>query len=85
LLSRGMLLLLSDIALPNGMTGIALASQAKEVKPSLRVLLTSGFSEGTGLGMPGAVPPEFPLLPKPYRLATLAETVHAALNRSRDP
>jgi len=80
-----MLLLLSDIALPNGMTGIALASQAKEVKPSLRVLLTSGFSEGTGLGMPGAVPPEFPLLPKPYRLATLAETVHAALNRSRDP
>src|SRR5438270_197518 len=37
-------LLLSDIVMPAGMTGIELAHEARQLRPSVRVLLTSGYS-----------------------------------------
>ncbi|CAH2602457.1 Histidine kinase [Rhodovastum atsumiense] len=79
---RDVALLFSDVALPNGMTGIALARQAQAAVPSLRVLLTSGFPGTAGPGMAGTASTGFPLLAKPYRLAALAEAVDAALQGS---
>lgn len=37
-------ILFSDIVMPNGMNGIALAREARRLRPEIRVLLTSGYS-----------------------------------------
>jgi len=59
-------LLLTDYMMP-GMTGVRLAAQASTLRPSLPVLLASGFAELDGLtGV------EWPRLRKPYSLRDLA-------------
>ena len=62
--------LLSDIALP-GMSGLALAQQARSLMPRLRVVFASGQAEQ--IAVPGAV-----LLQKPYDGAALAAALNAA-------
>ena len=62
-------LLFTDIVMPKGMNGIQLARQARELRPNLPVLLTSGYgfhalSAGADDG--------FPLLQKPYGRQSLA-------------
>lgn len=54
-------LLISDIVLPGQASGIAVAEQAQQLRPSLKLLLVSGhdFSEQ-------AVSHSWPLLTKPY-------------------
>ena len=37
-------ILFSDIVMPNGMNGIALAREARKLRPEIRVLLASGYS-----------------------------------------
>ena len=37
-------ILFTDIVMPNGMNGIALAREARRLRPDIRVLLTSGYS-----------------------------------------
>ena len=67
-------LLLTDIVMPGGIDGIALAAEARRLQPDLRVLLASGF--------PGDLLPEdntWPLLEKPYSAADLARMVRQAL------
>jgi CheY-like chemotaxis protein len=68
-------LLFSDIVMPGGMNGIALAEWAIEAWPSIKVILTSGFPD-THLGDQVA---NIRLLSKPYRRADLAEAVREAL------
>jgi CheY-like chemotaxis protein len=65
-------LLLTDIVMP-GMTGWDLAHRAKQIRPELKILYTSGYvaeipvgEHGLGYG---------PLLPKPWRGAQLEEQV----------
>jgi signal transduction histidine kinase/CheY-like chemotaxis protein len=70
-------LLLSDIVMPAGMTGIELAHQARQLRPSVRVLLTSGYSAEAFLA-PGQEP-EFPFLAKPYRPSDLGRRVSELL------
>jgi CheY-like chemotaxis protein len=70
-------LLFTDIVMPKGMSGIQLARRARELRPNLPVLLTSGYgyhalSEGRDDG--------FPVLQKPYRRDALAETLHDLLS-----
>ena len=56
----------ADYMMP-GMTGVRLAAQASALRPSLPVLLASGFAELDGLtGV------EWPRLRKPYSLRDLA-------------
>ena len=71
-------LLFTDVVLPKGMNGIELSRRAKQVRPDLKVLLTSGYPteafEDQGSPQEGT-----PLLRKPYRRKELAETLSAVL------
>jgi CheY-like chemotaxis protein len=65
-------LLFTDIVMP-GRDGYALADVAKERRPALRVLYTSGYVRAP------FAPPHGPLLAKPWRPAQLAAAVRRAL------
>ncbi|HEY1795277.1 MAG TPA: response regulator [Stellaceae bacterium] len=73
-------LLFSDILMPGGMTGVALATQARKLRRGLAVLLTSGYAADAraDLGSSG-----FLLIPKPYRRGDLAEMLRMALDTPR--
>lgn len=68
-------LLFTDILMPDGMDGLALAREAARRRPGLPVLLTTGYTGGGG----AAVPLGLPLLRKPYRIDDLAQTLQRAL------
>jgi CheY-like chemotaxis protein len=71
-------LMLSDVVLPQWMSGVDLARQASAVRPELKVVLTSGYPDEVfqQLGMrPGALP----LLRKPYRRQELSAIVSGTL------
>jgi signal transduction histidine kinase/CheY-like chemotaxis protein len=74
-------LLFSDIVMPGGMNGVQLANEATRLRPGIRILLTSGYSNLSFEG-PDALPPHLAVLPKPYRRAELAnrldQVMHAA-------
>ncbi|WP_052402144.1 histidine kinase famiy protein [Muricoccus aerilatus] len=72
-------LLFSDILMPGGMNGIVLAERARERRPGIGVLLTTGYNEDLVLEGPRA--PSMDVLGKPYRRTDLADRVRAALNR----
>jgi len=75
-------LLMTDMVMPGGMNGRELAIRARRNRPSLKVLLTSGYTEeASPLGAGPDTGAGF--LPKPYRRAQLAEAVSAALSRSQ--
>jgi CheY-like chemotaxis protein len=64
-------LLFTDVLMP-GISGTVLAQMAMKLRPDLRVVLTSGYTRNeprSGL----------PLVPKPYRIRDLIDTVEAAL------
>lgn len=58
-------LLFTDIVMPDGMDGLALAGAARRLRPRLPILLATGFSATAAEQDAGAV--EFPILSKPYR------------------
>ena len=66
--SRPIDVVLSDIMMPGGMSGVQLAREIRRRHPTLPVLLTTGYVEAAaGLG-----DGEFELLLKPFSLETLA-------------
>jgi len=67
-------LLLTDVVMPGGMTGVELARDVRQIQPSLPVLLTSGYA-GAVLERHGAVAGEFEVIGKPYRFLTLRARV----------
>ncbi len=70
-------LLFTDIIMPGGMNGRELAAEALRVRPELRVLYASGYSESIMTGSTeGAM-----LLSKPYELDALAARVREALDK----
>jgi len=71
-------LLLSDVVLPKGMSGVEIARETQTLHPSIRVLLTSGYSEEVfkDHGRPKG---DIPLLRKPFRRRELAEAIRQAL------
>ncbi|WP_293677814.1 response regulator [uncultured Phenylobacterium sp.] len=74
---RDLDLLFTDVVMPGGVSGLSLARTARELRPNLRVLLTSGFV-GENRVIEGR---EFPLLDKPYETAVLAATLRKLLDR----
>lgn len=70
-------LLFTDVVMPGGVNGLSLARATREIRPGMRVLLTSGFV-GEGRVIEGR---EFPLLDKPYEVAVLASTLRKLLDR----
>ncbi len=72
-------LLFTDIGLPGGIDGRELAASALRLRPSLRVLFTSGYARGpAGNGRVGGAAT---MLPKPFGFAALAAKVREALDR----
>jgi len=72
-------LLFTDLIMPNGIDGQELWRQARALRPGLKVLFTSGYSEQFLKGR-GATEAGAPLLNKPYRTRALAEAIRAALD-----
>jgi signal transduction histidine kinase/CheY-like chemotaxis protein len=72
-------LLFTDVVMPGGMNGPQLAAEAKRMRPDLRVLYSSGYTEGAS-GLRGLLEPGVELLQKPYRRKELAEAIRRALD-----
>ena len=73
-------LLLTDIVMPGGMFGNQLAEEALRLRPGLRVLFTSGYSESPAV-LRNPSDPGIQLLKKPFRRKDLAQAVRAALGK----
>ncbi len=66
-------LLLSDVMMPGGMSGLQLAEAARKRFPELKILLMSGYpDDATGRGGPAAA---LPLIGKPFQKEELARKV----------
>jgi PAS domain S-box len=76
-------LLFTDIVMPGGMNGLALAERALQRVPGLRVLLATGYIEDLVAQGPRAHGMD--VLGKPYRQAELAARVREALDRPSRP
>ena len=74
-------LIFSDVVMPGGMSGWDLATRARELRPGIKVLLTSGHPLETLQTHSRAVASEA-ILNKPYRKAELARRVRAVLDAS---
>ncbi len=73
-------LLLTDIVMPDGVTGRDLADALKQEKPNLRVLFSSGYSSDI-IGKDFVLSDGVNFLQKPYNPQTLAEVVRECLDR----
>jgi CheY-like chemotaxis protein len=69
-------LLLTDIIMPGGLTGWELSDRLMEERPGLKVILVSGYGpDRTGKKRPHSL-----ILPKPFSLESLTETVRNCLD-----
>jgi two-component system NtrC family sensor kinase len=75
LAERGFDLLFSDTVMPDGMSGVDLAREARRRFPELPILLATGYSDLP----PSSLPHDFPVLAKPYSRDKLAEAVTRCL------
>ena len=71
-------LLLTDLVMPGGRSGVDLAHEAVRLRPGLPVILSSGYT-GEALGPAERAP--WPLLRKPYSAEALAAIIEDALER----
>jgi len=72
-------LLFTDLIMPKGMSGQELLTRAQALRPGLKALFTSGYSERF-IKDRGATKEGVALLSKPYRSQSLAEAVRGALD-----
>jgi len=72
-------LLFTDIIMPGGMTGKELADEVRRLRPRMRLLYTSGYTDNAILAH-GRINHGALLLAKPYRRSELAQIVRAALD-----
>jgi two-component system NtrC family sensor kinase len=72
-------LLLTDMVMPEGISGRELAQQLQQAKPALKVLFSSGYSTEL-VGRDALLQDGKNFLPKPYNPDKLALTVRACLN-----
>jgi signal transduction histidine kinase/CheY-like chemotaxis protein len=71
-------LLFTDVVLPGGMNGRQLVDALAALRPGLKVLYASGYSEDIMLQR-GEIPAGLRFIAKPYGRAALAEAIRAAL------
>ncbi|MHB1205742.1 MAG: ATP-binding protein [Rhodospirillaceae bacterium] len=71
-------LLFTDVVMPGGMNGPAVAKSAVEMYPSLKVLFVSGYTNNAVIDH-GWLPAGVHILQKPYRRAELAAKVRRVL------
>jgi len=71
-------LVFSDVVMPGGMNGIALAQEIGNHYPHIPVLLTSGYSD-----VVQSAGSRFAILRKPFQLSALDKSIREALERGR--
>ncbi|QQP92907.1 PAS domain S-box protein (plasmid) [Skermanella sp. TT6] len=71
----------SDVMMPGGMSGVALARELRLRRPDLPVLLTTGYEASAA----GAVAEGIRVIAKPYRMAGLAAALEAAIRGHKVP
>jgi CheY-like chemotaxis protein len=71
-------LVVSDIVMPGGMDGAALANAIRARKPDLPVLLATGFS-------PSSSHTDYPIIRKPFDLSELSRTVARLIAEAKQP
>jgi PAS domain S-box-containing protein len=69
-------ILVTDVVMPDEISGIELAGMARDLQPDIRVLLISGFAGDLGQG-------DWPRLAKPYSRRELARTVREVFAAGR--
>ena len=67
------------MVIPGGMGGRALADAARRLRPGIRVLFTSGYTENS-IVHNGKLDPGVELLSKPYRRDQLASKLRKVLD-----
>jgi CheY-like chemotaxis protein len=72
-------LLFTDVIMPGAMNGRQLADEMARLRPGLRVLFTSGYTENAIIHH-GRLDSGVLLLAKPYRKSELAGMIRAALS-----
>lgn len=72
-------IIVSDIVLPR-MSGLALVKEMQQLKPDVRVLYVSGYTENAFL-QAGTFDPGMELLEKPFAPEALVRRVRAILDR----
>lgn len=74
-------LLFTDVVMPGGMGGRELADAARALRPDLKVLFTSGYTENS-IDHNGRIDSSFELLSKPYRRDQLAAKIRKVLDET---
>ena len=74
----GIDLLFTDIGLPGGVNGRALADAARSAQPGVRVLFTTGYTRSADL-QDGALDRGVHFIAKPFNLDALAEKIREVL------
>lgn len=72
-------LLFTDVVMPGGINGPQLAEAARRLRPTLKILFTSGFSRGT-IEASGNLVDGIEMLKKPYRRNELAMMLRKVLD-----
>jgi YesN/AraC family two-component response regulator len=72
-------LLLTDVVMPGGMTGPQLAEIARRLRPGLKTLFSSGYTQHS-IEHQGKLEPDVEFLSKPFRRAELARKVRRILD-----
>jgi signal transduction histidine kinase len=76
-------LILTDIVMPGGKTGVHLAAEARALRPDIKVLLTSGYP-GEALTRHEPTDVEWPMIAKPFRQPELASRLQSLLEERGD-
>ena len=69
-------LLFTDVMMPGGLNGVGLAQAARALRPTLKIMFASGYTDRQVLA---AWPEDLDLLAKPYSLEALATRIAACL------
>ena len=72
-------LLFTDVVLPGGMTGATLAEQARRIRPTLKVLFTTGYARNA-IVHHGRLDPGVELITKPFSYTDLAARIRDLLD-----
>ena len=72
-------LVFSDVVMPGGMNGYALAKRVRDEAPTIDILLTTGFDRDF-MDIEGKEARHFEVIRKPYRLSDLAKRIRGILD-----